>query len=182
MSPLHSFFSTILICTSVLSYNAMANTTPANSNTQPAVVAYGANYGLFEYTDTDSLIKTVQLLEKFGFNTAVVASTLDLNSYNGSVIIFKRAAGGKPLSYEDALSAFKNFMKPLQFSTQDVGVVKNTPLSINEGGTLVKQSYQVLYAGQNIQGSQPFRVPAGGIALTIVKMGDGKLLVITTSA
>lgn len=143
--------------------------------------AFGAHYGLFKYTDTDSLIKSVRLLEKFGFNTAVVAETLDLNSYQGSVIIFKPSAGGKPLSYEDALSAFRNFMEPRQFSAQDAIVVNNTTLSVNEGGTVINQIYQVLLDGESIKASQPFQVPKDGLALTVVKMDDGRLLVITTS-
>ncbi|ENP6470072.1 hypothetical protein ACD109_004350 [Salmonella enterica] len=163
-----------------VNFSAVADTSPATSNAQ-SEGAFGANYGMFEYTDSDSLINSIRLLEKFGFNTSVVADTLDLNSYKGSVIIFKPVAGGKSLSYEDALAAFSKYMKPQQFSSSDAIVVKNTPLSVNEGGTVMKQYYNVLFAGESAEASQPFQIPKGGLALTVLKMDDGKLLVITST-
>ncbi|HAV1871866.1 TPA: hypothetical protein JG951_003137 [Enterobacter hormaechei subsp. steigerwaltii] len=171
----------LLFLTSIsyVSISVAADKLPATSLAQ-SEGAFGAHYALFEYSDTDSLIKSVRLLEKFGFNTAVVAETLDLNVYRGSVITFKPSAGGKPLSYEDALAAFQNFMKPRQFSVQDAIVVNNTTLSVNEGGTMMNQFYQVLLDGESTKASQPFQVPKDGLAMTVVKMDDGRLLVITT--
>lgn len=171
--------ASILLYTPVVNISVAADKLPATSLAQ-SEGAFGAHYGLFEYTDSDSLIKSVRLLEKFGFKTSVVAETLDLNSYHGSVIIFRPSLGGKPLSYEDALAAFRNFMELRQFSAQDAIVVKNTPLSVNEGGTMMNQSYQAVLDGENYKASQPFQIPNNGLALTVVKMDSGKLLVITT--
>lgn len=172
--------SFIILSMSSAAFSASADTVSTGNNTQ-SVYLEGANYGLFEYTDTESLIKSIKLLETFGFKTAVVADTLDLNSYHGSVIIFKPATSGKPLSSKDALAAFRKYMQPRQLSVQDALVIKNTPLSVNDGGTVIKQFYTVLFDGQNAEASQPFQVPKDGLGLTIVKMDNGKLLLITTT-
>ncbi|HHL3258639.1 hypothetical protein I5398_22770 [Citrobacter freundii] len=166
--------------TAVGTFNASADTLSATGNTQSESV-YAPNYGVFEYTAPDSLIKSVKLLDKFGFNSAVVSETLNLNSYQGSVIIFKPDVGGKALSYDDVFDALKKYMKPIKFSETDAIVVKNTPLSVNEGGAMIKQDYQVLFNGESAQGTQPFQIPEGGLALTVVKMNNGKLLLITTT-
>lgn len=46
---------------------------------------------------------------------------------------------------------------------------------------MIKQDYQVLFNGESAQGTQPFQIPEGGLALTVVKMNNGKLLLITTT-
>lgn len=180
MNVLKSSALVFFISTAVGTFNAVADTLLVSNNTQSESV-YAPNYGVFEYTSPDSLIKSVRLLDKFGFNSAVVSETLDLNSYQGSVLIFKPDVGGKALSYEDAFAALKKYMKPQKFSETDAIVVKNTPLSVNEGGAMIKQDYQVLFNGESTQGTQPFQIPSGGLALTVVKMNDGKLLLITTT-
>jgi hypothetical protein len=171
----------LFFSTATGTFNAAADTLPASSNVQSEGAYGGAHYGVFEYTDPDSIIKSVKLLNKFGFNTAVVAETLDLHSYQGSVIIFKPDIGGKALSYNDAFAALKQYMNQLKFSVNDAIVVKNTPLSVNEGGTMIKQNYQVLFNGEHAEATQPLHIPKGGLALTVVKMNDGKLLMITTT-
>ncbi|EIK1334789.1 hypothetical protein LJV55_003229 [Salmonella enterica] len=172
--------SVFILFTTVCAFNAAADTLPASDNTQNES-AHAPIYGVFEYTNQDSLIKSIRLLDKFGFNSAVVAETLDLNSYHGSVLVFKPGVGGKSLSYKDVFAALNKYMKPLKFSETDAIVVKNTPLSINEGGTMIKQNYKVLFNGEGAEATQPFQIPKGGLALTVVKMNDGKLLMITTT-
>jgi hypothetical protein len=56
-----------------------------------------------------------------------------------------------------------------------------THLSVNEGGETIKQSYQVLFDGNHAESSQPFQIPKGGLALTVVKLDSGKLLFITSA-
>lgn len=180
MNVLKSSVLILAAMTSVGSFNVAADTLPVSGNTQ-SESDYAPHYGIFEYTAPDSLIKSVRLLDKFGFNSAVVAETLDLNSNQGGVLIFKPDVGGKNLSYEDAFASLKKYMKPLKFSDTDVIVVKNTPLTINEGGTMIKQDYQVLFNGERVQATQPFHLPEGGLALTVVKINDDKLLLITTT-
>lgn len=160
--------------------SAVANTLSSSTQSQ-STVEFGANYSLFEYKDADSLIKSVHLLEKFGFKADVVAETLDLNSYMGSVITFEPSPNGKTLSSEDALAAFRNFMTPRQFAAQDSIVIKNTPLSVNEGGAVLNQSYRVVLDGQLTEASQPLQLPKDGLCLTVVKTSNGKLLIITTT-
>ncbi|MBJ8931662.1 hypothetical protein [Citrobacter freundii] len=175
--------SALFFCLSatVATLSVAAEALPTSSNAQSETAYGGAHYGVFEYKSPDALINSVKLLEKFGFNSAVVAETLDLNSYQGSIIIFKPDVGGKPLSYEDTFAALKKYLKPLDFSKTDAIVVKNTPLSVNEGGTTIKQYYQVLFSGEHAEGTQPLQIPQDGLALTVVKMDDGKLLMITST-
>ncbi|TNV16075.1 hypothetical protein FH968_19730 [Buttiauxella sp. B2] len=183
MKNIKSILPIIYICSSAATFSAISSTpdiTTTVVNPQ-SIGVFGADYGVFKSIDTDALIKSVKLLEKDGFNTAVVTNTLDLNSYKGSVIIFKSSANGKPLSSEKALAAFKKNMQVEKLSAQDAILIKNTPLSLNEGGTVINQSYNIIYAGKSETASQYFQVPQGGLALTIVKMDDGKLLVITTN-
>jgi len=180
MNILKSSLFILFLSATTGSFNAVADTLPATDNTANEG-AYGrAHYGVFEYTDTNSLINAVKLLDKFGYHSNVVAETLDLNAYRGSVIIFKPEASGKALSYEDVFASFKKYMTPLKFKESDAIVVNNTPLSVNEGGTTIRQFYQVLFDGNNTESSQPFQIPKGGLALTVLKLDGGKLLVITS--
>lgn len=171
----------VLLSISAATFNVAADTLQVSNNAHSEGAYGGAHYGIFEYTAPDSLIRSVKLLEKFGFNSAVVAETLDLNSYQGSIIIFRPDVGAKALSYEDAFAALNKYMKPLSFSDTDAIVIKNTPFSVNEGGTMIKQDYQVLFNGENAKATQPFQIPNGGLALTVVKMDNGKLLMITST-
>nr|WDS96518.1 hypothetical protein VW1_00092 [Enterobacter sp.] len=181
MTVLKSSVLIFLLSTAFGTFNVVAETSTTFINSQSEDAYNGANYGFFEYTSSDALIKSVKILDKFGFNSAVVAETLDLNAYQGSVIIFKPDVGGKALSCEDVFAALKKYMKPLGFSEKDSMVVKNTPLSSNEGGTMINQSYQVSFNGEHAEATQPFQIPKGGLALTVVKLDDGKLLMITTT-
>lgn len=172
---------TVLIAISFGGGSAVAETLPVSNIAQSEFAYGGAHYGVFEYTDTNSLINSFKLLEKFEFRSDVVAETLDLNAYQGSVIIFKPAVSDKSLSYEDVFASLKKYMTPLEFKETDAIVIKNTPLSVNEGGETIKQSYQVLFDGNHAESSQPFQIPKGGLALTVVKLDSGKLLFITSA-
>lgn len=175
-----SVFPFILFFSASAAFNATAESTNKVTNSLEAENA-GVSYGLFKYKDTDALIKTVKLLQKFGFNTDVVAETLNLKVYSGGVIIFKPSINGKPLLSEDILAAFKNTMEPDEISNLNSFVIKNTPLTTNAGGTFFNQSYDLTYAGQRENATRPFQIPAGGIALTIVKLDNGRVLAISSS-
>ena len=181
MNVLKSTLFFVFLSSSLGIFNAVADTLPATNNAQSESAYGGAHYGVFEYTNTNSLINATKLLDKYGFHSDVVAETLDLNAYQGSVIIFKPAASGKVLSYEDVFASFKKYMNPLEFKDSDAIVVKNTPLSINDGGTTINQFYQVLFDGNHAESSQPFQIPKGGLALTVLKLDGGKILFITSA-
>ncbi|HDT2136657.1 hypothetical protein [Enterobacter ludwigii] len=181
MNILKSSLFILLLGTTMGSFNAVADTFSSTDIAANEGAYGGAHYGVFGYTDTKSLVNSVKLLDKFGYHSNVVAETLDLNAYQGSVIIFKTAASGKVLSYEDVFAALKKYMTPLKFKETDAIVVKNTPLSVNEGGATIKQSYQVLFDGNHAESSQPFQIPKGGLALTVYKLDGGQLLFITSA-
>ncbi|HCD7096172.1 TPA: hypothetical protein NDY26_004827 [Enterobacter hormaechei] len=181
MNVLKSSFFIALLATSFWSFNAVSETLPASNIAQSEGAYGGAHYGVYEYIDTNSLINSLKLLGKFGFRSDVVAETLDLNSYQGSVIIFKPAASGKMLSYQDVFASLKKYMTPLKFKDTDAIVVKNTPFSVNEGGVTIKQFYKVLFDGSHVESFQAFQIPKGGLALTVVKLGGGNLLFITSA-
>lgn len=174
--------SAFIFCVSsvVGTYNVEANTLAAPANSLSEIEYIGAHYGVFEYNNSDSLINSVKLLNRFGFNSSVVAETLNLKNYMGNVIVFRPDIGGKDLSYEDVFAAFKNFMKPVQLSEKDKIVIKNTPLSKNEGGTVIIQTYQLFFDSSHAESSQSFQIPNGGIALTVLKLNGEKLLLITS--
>lgn len=139
-----------------------------------------AGFGIYKYDNSDALIKAVKLLEKFGYNTSVVSETLDLNVYRGSVIVFGPDANAKALSAEDAMAALRYNMRQINISSQESLVIRNTPTSVSEGGTVITQSYEIFYNGQHPKGTQQFMVPSKGLALTIVKLDDDRLLAIIT--
>lgn len=161
-----------------LSFAADTVQSVSNVNSEQAA---DAHYEVFEYTDNDALIKTIRLLNKFGFNTDIPADGLDLSVYQGGVITSSPEPGARALSYEDALAAFHKFMKPSKLSSTEAIVVKITPLSVNSFGSVIKQDYKLLVKGQNIEATRPLQLPDGSLALTVVMIGDGKLLVITTT-
>ncbi|EMN5850589.1 hypothetical protein RJO36_004051 [Enterobacter hormaechei] len=124
MNILKSSLFILLLSTTMGHFNAVADTFSSPDIAANEGAFGGAHYGMFGYTDTKSLVNSVKLLDKFGFHSNVVAETLDLNAYQGSVIIFKTEASGKVLSYEDVFSALKKYMTPLKFKETDAIVVK----------------------------------------------------------
>lgn len=139
-------------------------------------------YTFLHYTDHTALIKSVKLLEKFGFNTATVAETLDLNTWSGGAITFWPASGGKRLNSEDVLGALRKNMQPVALAATDKLTVRSAP--INQGGNsvMVEQTYQLMKDGQNINGSSMIDIPVNGLALTIIKIGNNQLLSVVSRA
>ena len=72
-------------------------------------------------------------------------------------------------------------MKPSKLSSTDVIDKKITPISVKDFGSVLKQDYKLLVKGENIEATRPLLLPQGSLAMTVVKFGDGKLLVITTT-
>jgi hypothetical protein len=79
MNLLQYSLFTVLIAIS-FGGSAVAETLPVSNIAQSEFAYGGAHYGVFEYTDTNSLINSFKLLEKFEFRSDVV-ETLDLNAY-----------------------------------------------------------------------------------------------------
>lgn len=141
-----------------------------------------ASYGLFSYKNDDALIKSVKIIQQLGYQSNTPADGLSLDSYRGGVVIFTPDAEGKQLLAGNTLGALGYNMQPQNLTNEDALVVKNTPIGTNALGKVVKQSYEIIYNGQRSKASQPIVIPPNGLAVTFVKIGEGKLLVMTTSA
>lgn len=161
-----------------ISFAADTGQSVSNANSEQAA---DVHYEVFEYTDNEALIKTIRHLNKLGFNTDIPADGLNLSAYRGGVITSSSEPGAKALSYEDALAAFHKFMKPSKLSSTDVIDIKITPMSVKDFGSVLKQDYKLLVKGENIKATRHLLLPQGSLAMTVVKFGDGKLLVITTT-
>ncbi|MBW4238048.1 hypothetical protein JRY02_05115 [Enterobacter roggenkampii] len=132
----------------------------------------------FRYTDHTVLIRSVKLLEKFGFNTATVAETLNFNTWPGGTVVFWPASGAKPLNIADALAALHNTLQPVTQTATDSVNIRNTLVSQDENSAIIMQSYQVKKDGTAVSGDTNINIPADGLALTIIKIGDSQLLAI----
>lgn len=132
----------------------------------------------FGYTDHTALTRSVKMLEKFGFNTATVAETLDLNTWPGGTVVFRPASGAKPLDLADALAALHKTLQPMtQKATHSVNI-RNTLVSHGENTATIAQSYQVKKDGIVVSGDTNINIPGNGLALTIIKIGDSQFLAI----
>ncbi|WP_256853677.1 hypothetical protein [Pantoea sp. Fr+CA_20] len=140
-----------------------------------------ASYGVFSYKNNDALIKSVNIIQQLGYQTDTPAEGLSLDSYREGVVIFTPEAGGKRLLAGNALGALGYHMQPQNLTNEDALVIKNTPIGANALGKVVNQSYEIIYNGQRSQASRPIVIPPKGLAVTFVKLGEGKLLVMTTS-
>lgn len=132
----------------------------------------------FRYTDHTALIRSVKLLEKFGFNTSTVAETLDLNTWPGGTVMFRPASGAKPLDLADALAALHDTLQPVTQMDTDSVNIRNALVSQGENSATIAQSYQVKKDGVAVNGDTNINIPANGLALTIIKTGDSQLLAI----
>ncbi|MHA6636753.1 hypothetical protein ACX3OY_23550 [Citrobacter farmeri] len=142
----------------------------------------GLTHAFFRYTDHSALIRSVKLLEKFGFNTATVAETLDLNTWPGGTITFRPASGAKPLDLADALATLHNTLQFVAQTATDSVIIKNTPVNLRENSATVAQSYQVVKDGVAVNGTTQLDIPVNGLTLTIIKTGDNQLLSILSRA
>ncbi|HBL7007452.1 TPA: hypothetical protein LSH92_002631 [Citrobacter koseri] len=136
----------------------------------------------FRYTDHTALIRSVKLLEKFGFNTSTVAETLDLNTWPGGTVVFRPTSGAKPLDLADALAALHNTLQPVTQTATDSVNIRNTPVSQGEYSTTIAQSYQVIKDGAAVNGNTDINIPVNGLALTIIKTSDNQLFSILSRA
>lgn len=116
------------------------------------------------------------MLEKFGFNTATVAETLDLNTWPGGTVVFRPVNGAKPLDLADALAALHNTLQPITQTATDSVNIRNAPVSQGEYSATIAQSYQVVKDGAVVNGNTLLDIPVNGLALTIIKTGDNQLL------
>lgn len=136
----------------------------------------------FRYTDHTALIRSVKLMEKFGFNTATVAETLDLNSWPGGTVVFLPASGAKALDPADAKAALHNTLRPVTQTATDAVTIRNALVSQGGNSVTVAQSYQVEKDGATVNGNTQLDIPVNGLALTIIKTGDSQLLAILSRA
>lgn len=167
-----------LSCGSVLPALADNSTLTVNP---PASGLQNTGYGVFRYEDDDALIKSVKTLEQLGYKSSAPSSSLSLSVFQGGVFFLTPGAGMKPLLVGNVLGAFGFHMKHQTLSGPDTLIVRNTDLSDSKDAKVINQSYEAVVDGQRAHGSQPVMIPAGSVAVNIVKIGGDELLVIATN-